>query len=321
MATRYKLIYNPRAGLKRHLISVAPPVTVDSLKDLTRQYQLDVDFFPTKGPKHATELARQAASEGYDAVIVAGGDGTVGEAANGLVNSSIPLGIIPLGTFMNICKMLSIPTDIEKALLLIKVGRTRQIDMGRVTCINGTALDEPYYFIESAGIGLDAQLQRSVWAWEREEYRLAWQCIKTLLTLYRRPVTIYIEDRKITTRASLITIANGPLTGAGMELTPESKLDDHRLLVSVFSMTNLEFVRHFWSIFRHMRHRSPGIHSFSARTVRVEGNDPRAVHADGRLFGKLPAEFSIQSNALHVIAGFSAEPSKSALTEPEYIEP
>src|SRR5258705_214175 len=116
-----KFIYNPKAGHKAKLLSLKHPLlSLEDIKALLKRYQIPFDSFPTRSAGHATELARQSVKEGYGTVIVAGGDGTVGEAANGLVGTDVNLGILPLGTFMNIARMLSIPSDIEKAVALLK---------------------------------------------------------------------------------------------------------------------------------------------------------------------------------------------------------
>ncbi len=320
MSSRYKLIYNPHAGEKGHLFKDST-VTLDALEALAMRYELAVDFFPTKGPKHATELARASVAEGYETVIVAGGDGTVGEVANGLVGSDIRLGILPFGTFMNVCRMLSIPTDLEQAMLLIKVGRTRKIDLGCVTRIEGGKLLDPYYFIESAGIGFDAQLQKSVLAWERGDYRKAWKALRMAFVLYKRSVTLDYNEKKKVVHASLITVANGPLSGAGIKTSPDSKLNDRQLSVSIFRMSRLGFLRHYLYLFFGKKHRSWMIETVKTSRVAISAPDDRLVHVDGRLFGTLPAEFKIIPEALNMIVGFPEEKSESGLKERTYLAP
>src|SRR5687768_2789750 len=124
-----KVIYNPFAGKKRNLTSLGSQSTLEEIKLLFKKYQLDADFYTTKRKLHAKELSINAKREGYKIVVAAGGDGTISEIANGLVNSKLTLGIIPLGTFMNIPKMLSIPTELEKSVMIIKLSRTRKIDI------------------------------------------------------------------------------------------------------------------------------------------------------------------------------------------------
>ncbi len=321
MAMPYKLIYNPHAGEKGHPFSHAPMMTLDRLQGLVRRYELAVDFFPTTGPKHATVLARASVNEGYETVIVAGGDGTVGEAANGLVGTNIRLGILPFGTFMNVARMLSIPTDLEQAMLLIKVGKTRKIDLGCVTKMEGEKLLDPYYFIESAGIGLDAQLQTSVLAWERKRYQKAWKALALMRTVYHRPITLDLDQKTMVVHASLVTIANGPVSGASLKVSPDSKLNDHQLSVSIFEMNRFEFIRHFWYLLRGKEHRPLTIQTFKTSRIAISATDDRPVHVDARLFGTLPAEFKIISEALTVIVGFPEERSESGLKERTYLAP
>jgi len=210
MALKYKLIYNPKAGTKRHLVSQKPDISLNLLKYLAKRYELNVDFFATQKPNHATELAKNSTNEGYDVVIAAGGDGTVGEVANGLALTEIPLGILPFGTFMNVATMLSIPRDMEQAMLLIKMGKTRKIDLGSVSVISGEIPEKPYYFLEYAGIGLDANIQRAVVAYEQRKYVIALNFLKLALRSYNWPATIKIgNEKEISVKASLITVANG----------------------------------------------------------------------------------------------------------------
>ena len=100
---------------------------------------------------HATELCREAAQEGYDVVVAFGGDGTVNEAANGLVGSDTPLCCLPGGRTNVYCRMLGIPTDVvdatEHLLGLAHDWQPRRVDVGKVN---------DRFFLFSAGVGLDA---------------------------------------------------------------------------------------------------------------------------------------------------------------------
>ncbi len=321
MAAPYKLIYNPHAGEKTRPLSNDSSFTLDILEALVHQYDLEVDFFPTTHPKHATELARDSVQEGYKTVIVAGGDGTVGEAANGLIGTDLPLAILPFGTFMNVARMLSIPTDLAQAMLLIKVGKIRKIDVGCVTRMEGEKLLDPYYFIESAGIGVDAQVQKSLLSWEHQDYLTAWNALQSTLKLYKHPAELLLDGKKITARASLITVANGPMMGANLKIAPSAKLDDRQLTVSVFSMNRLQLLTHFWYMLRGRKHRSVNIQTFKVSQASITAPDDRPVHVDARHFGTLPATFKIIPEALTMIVGFPEEKSESALKERTYLEP
>src|ERR1700685_3943942 len=105
------------APTRRMLIVVNPYATTvsDRLKNLVvyaLRGRYEVDAIDTAAPDHATELAREAAREGYDVVVAFGGDGTVNEAANGLAGSNTPLSCLPGGRANVYCRMPGIPTDV-----------------------------------------------------------------------------------------------------------------------------------------------------------------------------------------------------------------
>ncbi len=164
---------------KRLLIIVNPYATTvsDRLKNLV-VYALrgsyEVDAIDTERRDHATDLCRQAASEGYDGVVAFGGDGTVNEAANGLLGSETPLLCLPGGRTNVMCRILGIPHDVvdatEHLLGLADSWQPRNIDVGR---LNGRV------FLFSAGAGLDASVVQRVDAHPRlkariGEYYYAW---------------------------------------------------------------------------------------------------------------------------------------------------
>src|SRR6201994_1005579 len=174
---------------KRMLIIVNPYATTvsDRLKNLV-VYALrgsyEVDAIDTEARDHATEICRQAASEGYDVVVAFGGDGTVNEAANGLVGSNTPLSCLPGGRTNVYCRMLGIPTDVvdatEHLLMLAGDWRTRQVDLGRV---------DERFFLFSAGVGLDASVVERVDSRPRlkarlGEYYYAWVAASTFRRRY-----------------------------------------------------------------------------------------------------------------------------------------
>jgi diacylglycerol kinase family enzyme len=174
---------------RRLLIIVNPYATTvsDRLKNLV-VYALrgsyEIDAIDTERRDHATDLCRQAASEGYDGVVAFGGDGTVNEAANGLVGSDTPLLCLPGGRTNVMCRILGIPNDVvdatEHLLGLADVWQPRSIDVGR---LNGRA------FLFSAGAGLDASVVERVDAHPRlkarvGEYYYAWVATGTVNRRY-----------------------------------------------------------------------------------------------------------------------------------------
>ncbi len=317
-----KFIFNPHAGDKRKSIGRGNGISFHEIKALLHQYQLPVDYAPTKRPGHAIELAKESIKEGYETVIVAGGDGTVNEAANGLVGSDMNLGIIPMGTFMNIAHMLSIPLDLEKAIAIIKIRRIRKIDVGQVTKIEGAKLTEPYYFIESSGIGLDAHVQDYFKQIEQGGLKNIFSLIHKFIN-FRSGITEIIADTKaITCKASIINVANGPFAGANLRMAPSAKLNDHRLTVSIYTMTQWELLKYFMKM--KMTQKSDGrrLHIMKAKNVKIHTNTKDMyIHVDASLFGSPPVNYKIIPNALNVICGFPTSTEPTSLKARATLDP
>src|SRR5436305_10576296 len=179
----------PNVPRKRMLVIVNPYATTvsDRLKNLVvyalrGSYQ--VEAVETESRDHATQLCRQAAREGYDVVVAFGGDGTVNEAANGLVGTNTPLFCLPGGRTNVYCRMLGIPTDVvdatEHLLGLAHDWHPRWVDVGLVN---------DRYFLFSAGVGLDASVVERVDARPQLKARLgewyyAWTGVKTFNRRY-----------------------------------------------------------------------------------------------------------------------------------------
>jgi diacylglycerol kinase family enzyme len=191
---------------KRTLLVANPYATTVSgrLKSLVvyaLQGRYDVDAADTEGRDHATQLARDASSDGYDLVVVFGGDGTVNEVANGLARSATALFPLPGGATNVYCRMLGIPNDVvdatEQLMRVADDWRPRRLDLGTV---NGR------HFLFSSGYGLDAAVVRHVDAHPERKARLrqwyyAWSGFRTLARDYTvRPPRIDVDVNGATVR-------------------------------------------------------------------------------------------------------------------------
>src|ERR687888_357795 len=191
---------------KRMLVVANPYATTMSqrLKSLVvyaLQGRYDVDAVDTEKRGHATQLCREAATEGYDVVVAFGGDGTVNEAANGLAGSQTPLTCLPGGSTNVYCRLLGIPAEIvdatEHILSLADDWRPRAVDLAEV---NGRA------FTFSAGLGLDASVVERVDAHPHLKARLGeWYFTYAAVTTFSRRylvrpprLAVTVADREIT---------------------------------------------------------------------------------------------------------------------------
>jgi diacylglycerol kinase family enzyme len=159
-----------RTPKRRMLVIVNPYATTvsDRLRNLVvyaLQSRYSVEAIDTEKRDHATQICREAAREGYDAVVAFGGDGTVNEAANGLIGSDTPLTALPGGSTNVWARTLGIPNDVvdatEHLLRMADDFKPRRVDLGRV---NGR------HFVFAAGVGLDASVVERV---DQHPYRKA----------------------------------------------------------------------------------------------------------------------------------------------------
>ena len=224
---------------KRLLLVANPYATTVSgrLKSLVvyaLQGRYDVDAADTEGRDHATQLASEAAADGYDVVVAFGGDGTVNEAANGLAGSATALFPLPGGATNVYCRMLGIANDVvdatEQLLRVADDWRPRKLDLGTV---NGR------HFLFSSGYGLDAAVVRHVDAHPERKARLrhwyyAWSGFRTLARDYTvRPPRIDVEVNGETVRGVTALVQVGdPYTyfsGHPLHVAEHTALDDGTL--------------------------------------------------------------------------------------------
>jgi diacylglycerol kinase family enzyme len=232
-----------RSPKRRMLVIVNPYATTvsDRLKNLVvyaLQGRYQVEAVDTEGRDHATQICREAATEGYDAVVAFGGDGTVNEAANGLIGSPTPLTCLPGGSTNVFCRTLGIPADVvdatEHLLRMADDFQPRLVDTGRV---NGR------HFVFASGIGLDASVVERVDSHPRLKRRLGewyftWAAISTFNRRYLvRPPRVRVETPEGDIEGVTVIVQNSdPFTYFGrhpIRVAEGGALDSGKLAVAV----------------------------------------------------------------------------------------
>ena len=292
------LIYNPHAGRKLGVStnSGGPAQAQQAL----RAAGIPFVARPTERPGHATELARAAVAEGRTLVIAAGGDGTVGETAQALVQTDTVLGILPLGSVMNTARALCIPHNLDGAAQVIGEGRVRAMDLG---------LAHGRYFLEAAGIGLDAGLFGYFARLDSDGLRLGVlrATLRFLRGLGEPPLLLEIDGETIQVRASMVTIANAPFEGAAYDIAPEARLDDGYLHLVIFRGAGvIRMLVYLAEVARGRRWAAPPrTERRRARSVRISHvlRRPLPMHIDGIPVGGTPATFEAIPAGLKVLAG------------------
>jgi YegS/Rv2252/BmrU family lipid kinase len=289
---RIRVLFNPHAGAKGHIPT--SHASEDDVRAAMARHALGDELIVTLSEEEAIAATRQAVAQGYDVVVAAGGDGTLDAVAGQLLNQRPVLGILPIGSIMNVARMLGIPRDLDAAAAIIAAGYVRSIDVGEAKGL---------LFYEGGSVGLNAAVFRDAHRIDAGHYRSLLAALWTLIR-YRPPrMILYLDDRVLTTRALTVSVANGPYTGLGFTVSPDALLDDGLFDVVVFSrFSRSELVRYFVSIaFGHRRYTARTT-TYRSSWVRVEGVHSLPCRADGYHLGTTPVEYVIRPSALRVIA-------------------
>ena len=236
---RAQLIFYPASGRDEEDNAMRLSRIVSSL----RAHGIEPAIGLKTSGKAARALARDAVRDGLPLVIVAAGDGTIGDVASQLVGSSTVLGLVPIGTMNNVARSLGIPLEIDDACALIGMGTTRHIDAGRVHT-NQNSHDE--YFLECAGVGLSAIGALAGQAFEKRSWRVIPKALQRLFEARLGTMQIEMDGTVIEASTRIVTVSNAPLMGNNMLAAPEAKMDDGYLDVSVYDgMGDAALVKHF----------------------------------------------------------------------------
>jgi diacylglycerol kinase (ATP) len=289
---RTVLIGNPGAGRKVGLSTNSN--TIEGAVAALRSAGIDPDVQLTEGPGSGTRAAEQAVSAGYRTVIAAGGDGTVQEVAQALVGTDAILGIMPLGSIMNVARTLGIDRSLAAAAQVIATGRLLQMDVGEV---------KDRYFLEYASVGIDAAL-RPLWhRFDAGNWSALRFLIKAMLRYKSRPITIIVDDQELSVHALMTVVANTPYYGWAFQMHPEAKIDDGCFEVKIFNrFTAAELLFFGLQLRLGLRPHHPKIRHVRGKTVTIASGRPLAAHADLQPIGRTPLTFRIVPGALRVWA-------------------
>jgi len=266
----------------------------------------------TRVPGHARELALHAVDGGHDRVIAVGGDGTIQEVVNGLMEAGaeISLGIVPGGNGNDLARSLGLPHRADEALVIALGAAARLIDVLRARRGAGSTASVRH-FIAAGGTGFDAQVAAAMAhrrrRWQRGRLGYALSTLGELRRFHNRRVRLTLEtadgERQIDRRVLFVAFANGMYYGGGMQICPEASLDDGWFDVCVVGdISRLEAVRQLPGIYRGRHVNHPAVEFERATSARLEGEPGTLAHLDGEPFGALPLEVELQHLALSVAA-------------------
>jgi len=285
---RIAVLVNPTSGKGRGARLMQP------VSDLLREGGLEPDVVVGRDGDEAFDRLRDRVAAGVDGVVAVGGDGLVNIALQVVGGTEVPLGIIPAGTGNDIARSLGlVPQDAPAAVRLVLAGQTRVIDLGRA---NGR------WFGGVLGSGFDSMVNeranRMSWPSGRSRYNLA--ILAELRTFRPVPYVLELDGERVETEAMLVAVGNGPSYGGGMRVTPDARLDDGLLDVTVLGpISKPEFIRVFPTVYKgtHVSHRAVTVRRARRVTLSSEGV---TAYADGERVAVLPVTCDAVPGALHV---------------------
>lgn len=265
------------------------------------RHGIDAALLVAGSEGEALEMARKAVADGVDAIVAAGGDGTLNLALQAVAGTDTPLGVIPLGTGNDNARLLRIPLDdVEKAIEIIADFQVTSVDVAQVR----TDAGDQRWFLGVLSSGFDSCVTERAnnMRWPKGESRYLVGIVAELGTFKPVPYHVLLDDEELDGKGMLVAVGNGESYGGGMKVCAGARIDDGLLTVTwLHELNKLEFLRVFPSVYKgtHVSHRSVTQHT--ARHVRLEAPH-QIAYADGERVGPLPADIDVHPNALKVIA-------------------
>ena len=260
---------------------------------------------PTESPHHAAELGRQASDEGYDLMVVQGGDGTVNEVAQGLAGHASPAILaLPGGTANVLVNEVGLPSDPIEAVAVLPTLTARRVSLGLVEFDSG----ESRYFLVMCGAGLDAEIAARVRTHLKNRLGLGAFWLRGSEQLVRPFPRLRISEEGSGTgrnsASSLVVISKSRIYGGGLVLTPRANLLENRFEIARFSGTNrVHYCGYLLAGVLAATEWWPGIRHSTGTKLRIDpiGSGPVQVQVDGEVAGNLPVVVSLSPMTLNLL--------------------
>jgi diacylglycerol kinase (ATP) len=259
-----------------------------------------VDMVATDAPRSAGRIARQAIDRGADLIVVAGGDGTINEAAEGVVGTDVPLAILPAGTANVLASEMRVSTNLAKAADALLSYTPERISVGRIQ----TRDQAPRSFLLMAGAGLDAHVVYSLnYTLKRRLGKVAyWLAGFSQFGRTLEEFTVRIGGAEYTSSFALISKVRN--YGGDLEIAREVSLLDEEFEVVLFEgRESWRYVGHLAAVAAGRLQGRKGVTVLRARDVEIahQPNDRVFVQVDGEFAGHLPARVEIVPSALSLL--------------------
>lgn len=267
---------------------------------LFEQSGLSVHNLYSEYPGHLIELAKREVNKEWDGIVALGGDGTLFEVINGMMQGNaklpLPLGVLPAGTGNSFSRDLEIKTYVDAVGKIVNA-RTRPVDLGH--CVCG---DRTFVFINILGFGFVADVAKKAYSYRK------WGALNYVIGVFliTRRLQSYSLDFEIDGAAYqrnniFVEICNSRKTGGDMLMAPEAKIDDGLLDVVILNqVTRRRLLSALPKIFTGAHLRMPEVEHFVARKMSFRPSAAKALTPDGEIIGATPITVSVLPGALQV---------------------
>lgn len=272
------VIFNPNAGRGRG------QKRVQEVRDALDAAGVPYESVISEDRGHAIELAHRAALAGRELIVAAGGDGTINEVVNGLMEAATEgaamarLGIMPIGSGNDFAGSLGIPLDLRQAAEKLKRGELRAVDIGLV---NGR------YFDNNVGVGFEAMIniEAHKMTWLRGQVLYLTAVFRALVSFPFPTVTIDLDGRQIKDKSILmISVGNNPRIGGGFPITPDAVPDDGEMDICIVdAIPRAKILQLLPKAMKGTHRNEPEVELARFTHLVIESEQSLPVHADGEI--------------------------------------
>ncbi len=295
---RICLILNPKSGMVHRFLNGNP---AGEILDFFSEQGISLDIKTTTKRGEGTALAAEAVSQGYNHILTGGGDGTINEVLNGIIDKDVVMGVLPMGTENVFCKAMGVPLDIKEACMHFLQADEKLIDVG---------LANSHHFLMMAGIGLDAHIISDM----DPDLKKALGGLGFILKgvdflvhriqeVYRPTVKIRFNDSKevVNSKFWIILVGNQSHYSGTIKVATKAKIDDDLLDILLFPFIDNEMVlQQLISAMTETHIELGQALYYQSKDFIVETDHPIFSQADGELIGKTPIHFTVKHKALRI---------------------
>jgi diacylglycerol kinase (ATP) len=271
------------------------------------QENFEITLAETAYANHATQLASEALSQGFDCVLSAGGDGTLHQVINGILSNGISetlpsIGVIPLGSGNDFATACDIETNATSIIKLLKENSPKPTDVGKILCedSHGNKIQKCFINVCSLGMGPATvqQMEKSP-KWMSVDLRYFTAIVQTFFTHQPEKISLKTENWEFSGKVRVFAVANGKSFGNKIFIAPDAKMEDGWL--NTFLASDLPLAKFLWYLqaIKHSKKITDSKIEYS-KVKRVTLSSPQKViiEAEGELVGQLPTQIEILENRI-----------------------